>query len=116
MGADGGGANAGPIPSPPAALSEAAEVYFSAIQKIGEQALQSSTSQILGEGLPASIIIPHTFLGLGGTPPSPTSTPGLPLLSKLQATLLSAWCLATPWPALLPFLGPTGVPFIVLPL
>ncbi|KAI4586163.1 hypothetical protein MJG53_003950 [Ovis ammon polii x Ovis aries] len=32
-----------------AALSEAAEVYFNAIQKIGEQALQSSTSQILGE-------------------------------------------------------------------
>uniref|UniRef100_A0A9L0T730 BAR/IMD domain containing adaptor protein 2 like 2 n=1 Tax=Equus caballus TaxID=9796 RepID=A0A9L0T730_HORSE len=31
------------------ALSEAAEVYFSAIQKIGEQALQSPTSQILGE-------------------------------------------------------------------
>ncbi|XP_007519387.2 brain-specific angiogenesis inhibitor 1-associated protein 2-like protein 2 [Erinaceus europaeus] len=31
------------------ALSEAAEVYFTAIQKIGEQALQSSTSQILGE-------------------------------------------------------------------
>ncbi|XP_012493611.1 PREDICTED: brain-specific angiogenesis inhibitor 1-associated protein 2-like protein 2 [Propithecus coquereli] len=31
------------------ALSEAAEIYFSAIQKIGEQALQSSTSQILGE-------------------------------------------------------------------
>ncbi|XP_037703465.1 brain-specific angiogenesis inhibitor 1-associated protein 2-like protein 2 isoform X2 [Choloepus didactylus] len=31
------------------ALSEAAEVYFNAIQKIGEQALQSSTSQILGE-------------------------------------------------------------------
>ncbi|XP_077024917.1 BAR/IMD domain-containing adapter protein 2-like 2 isoform X2 [Tamandua tetradactyla] len=31
------------------ALSEAAEVYFHAIQKIGEQALQSSTSQILGE-------------------------------------------------------------------
>uniref|UniRef100_A0A673UJU6 BAR/IMD domain containing adaptor protein 2 like 2 n=1 Tax=Suricata suricatta TaxID=37032 RepID=A0A673UJU6_SURSU len=31
------------------ALSEAAEVYFKAIQKIGEQALQSSTSQILGE-------------------------------------------------------------------
>ncbi|KAM5288731.1 BAR/IMD domain-containing adapter protein 2-like 2 [Ctenodactylus gundi] len=31
------------------ALSEAAEVYFSAVQKIGEQALQSSTSQILGE-------------------------------------------------------------------
>nr|KAF6373005.1 BAR/IMD domain containing adaptor protein 2 like 2 [Pipistrellus kuhlii] len=31
------------------ALSEAAEVYFSAIQKIGEQALQSATSQILGE-------------------------------------------------------------------
>ncbi|XP_036614563.1 brain-specific angiogenesis inhibitor 1-associated protein 2-like protein 2 isoform X2 [Trichosurus vulpecula] len=31
------------------ALSEAAEVYFKAIQKIGEQALQSSTSQLLGE-------------------------------------------------------------------
>ncbi|KAJ7330095.1 hypothetical protein JRQ81_016269 [Phrynocephalus forsythii] len=31
------------------ALSEAADVYFTAIQKIGEQALQSSTSQILGE-------------------------------------------------------------------
>ncbi|XP_055458949.1 brain-specific angiogenesis inhibitor 1-associated protein 2-like protein 2 isoform X3 [Psammomys obesus] len=31
------------------ALSEAAEVYFNAIQKIGEQALQSPTSQILGE-------------------------------------------------------------------
>ncbi|XP_004700721.1 brain-specific angiogenesis inhibitor 1-associated protein 2-like protein 2 [Echinops telfairi] len=33
------------------ALSEAAEVYFNAIQKIGEQALQSTTSQILGEVL-----------------------------------------------------------------
>lgn len=32
-----------------AALSEAAEVYFKAIQKIGEQALQSSTSQMLGK-------------------------------------------------------------------
>uniref|UniRef100_A0A8D2Q915 BAR/IMD domain containing adaptor protein 2 like 2 n=1 Tax=Varanus komodoensis TaxID=61221 RepID=A0A8D2Q915_VARKO len=31
------------------ALSEAADVYFTEIQKIGEQALQSSTSQILGE-------------------------------------------------------------------
>ncbi|XP_055993446.1 brain-specific angiogenesis inhibitor 1-associated protein 2-like protein 2 [Sorex fumeus] len=31
------------------ALSQAAEVYFSAIQKIGEQALQSTSSQILGE-------------------------------------------------------------------
>ncbi|XP_035128375.1 BAR/IMD domain-containing adapter protein 2-like 2 isoform X3 [Callithrix jacchus] len=31
------------------ALSEAAEVYFNAIQKIGERALQSPTSQILGE-------------------------------------------------------------------
>ncbi|KAH0616894.1 hypothetical protein JD844_028349, partial [Phrynosoma platyrhinos] len=31
------------------ALSEAADVYFTAIQKIGEQALQSSTSQILGK-------------------------------------------------------------------
>lgn len=33
------------------ALSEAADVYFTAIQKIGEQALQSSTSQILGKML-----------------------------------------------------------------
>ncbi|TFJ95461.1 phosphoglyceromutase [Platysternon megacephalum] len=33
------------------ALSEAAEVYFKAIQKIGEQALQSSTSQMLGKFL-----------------------------------------------------------------
>uniref|UniRef100_A0A8C0IVG7 BAR/IMD domain containing adaptor protein 2 like 2 n=1 Tax=Chelonoidis abingdonii TaxID=106734 RepID=A0A8C0IVG7_CHEAB len=31
------------------ALSQAAEVYFKAIQKIGEQALQSSTSQMLGQ-------------------------------------------------------------------
>ncbi|XP_010222475.1 PREDICTED: brain-specific angiogenesis inhibitor 1-associated protein 2-like protein 2 [Tinamus guttatus] len=31
------------------ALSKAAEVYFKAIEKIGEQALQSSTSQVLGE-------------------------------------------------------------------
>ncbi|EMP27029.1 Brain-specific angiogenesis inhibitor 1-associated protein 2-like protein 2 [Chelonia mydas] len=31
------------------ALSKAAEVYFKAIQKIGEQALQSSTSQMLGQ-------------------------------------------------------------------
>ncbi|KAM3832583.1 BAR/IMD domain-containing adapter protein 2-like 2 [Vipera latastei] len=31
------------------ALSEAADVYFTAIRKLGEQALQSSTSQILGE-------------------------------------------------------------------
>uniref|UniRef100_A0A8B9Q359 BAR/IMD domain containing adaptor protein 2 like 2 n=1 Tax=Apteryx owenii TaxID=8824 RepID=A0A8B9Q359_APTOW len=30
-------------------LSEAAEVYFKAIEKIGEQALQSSTSHVLGE-------------------------------------------------------------------
>lgn len=43
------GARAGPSLSPRAALSEAAEVYFKAIQKIGEQALRSSTSQILGE-------------------------------------------------------------------
>lgn len=32
-------------------------MYFSAIQKIGEQALQSSTSQILGEGLPSRCIL-----------------------------------------------------------
>ncbi|KAM9245592.1 BAR/IMD domain-containing adapter protein 2-like 2 [Leptosomus discolor] len=31
------------------ALSKAAEVYFKAIEKIGEQALQSSTSRVLGE-------------------------------------------------------------------
>ncbi|KAM6090485.1 BAR/IMD domain-containing adapter protein 2-like 2 isoform 2-T2 [Theristicus caerulescens] len=31
------------------ALSKAAEVYFKAIEKIGEQALQSSTSHVLGE-------------------------------------------------------------------
>ncbi|XP_064310680.1 brain-specific angiogenesis inhibitor 1-associated protein 2-like protein 2 [Phalacrocorax carbo] len=31
------------------ALSNAAEVYFKAIEKIGEQALQSSTSHVLGE-------------------------------------------------------------------
>ncbi|KAM9276557.1 BAR/IMD domain-containing adapter protein 2-like 2 [Cariama cristata] len=31
------------------ALSKAAEVYFKAIEKIGEQALRSSTSQMLGE-------------------------------------------------------------------
>ncbi|XP_054044444.1 brain-specific angiogenesis inhibitor 1-associated protein 2-like protein 2 isoform X1 [Rissa tridactyla] len=31
------------------ALSKAAEVYFKAIEKIGEQALQSSTSRMLGE-------------------------------------------------------------------
>ncbi|XP_027630313.1 brain-specific angiogenesis inhibitor 1-associated protein 2-like protein 2 [Tupaia chinensis] len=48
-GTSGGGAGPGPLVPHPAALSEAAEVYFSAIQKIGEQALQSSTSQILGE-------------------------------------------------------------------
>lgn len=42
-------------PFSPAALSEAAEVYFSAIQKIGEQALQSPTSQILGEALPSTV-------------------------------------------------------------
>jgi hypothetical protein len=40
-----------------AALSEAAEVYFNAIQKIGEQALQSSTSQILGEARPFPIAL-----------------------------------------------------------
>lgn len=32
-------------------------MYFSAIQKIGEQALQSSTSQILGEGPPSRYIL-----------------------------------------------------------
>lgn len=50
-----GGAEAGldrTCPSWSIALSEAAEVYFSAIQKIGERALQSPTSQILGEAPP----------------------------------------------------------------
>jgi hypothetical protein len=52
-------------PLSPAALSEAAEVYFRAIQKIGEQALQSSTSQILGEVHSSTA---HHFLGPGGIP------------------------------------------------
>lgn len=65
----------GPVPSPHAALSEAAEVYFTAIQKIGEQALQSSTSQILGEGLPSSALSPHRFLGPGGYSSSPCLHP-----------------------------------------
>lgn len=58
---------AGPtrIPCPHAALSKAAEVYFNAIQKIGEQALQSSTSQILGEALPLPPY-PPIFLGPEG--------------------------------------------------
>lgn len=38
-------------------------MYFNAIQKIGEQALQSSTSQILGEPLP--LLLYPSFLGLG---------------------------------------------------
>ena len=63
-GGGGEGAGSGPIPHPHAALSEAAEVYFNAIQKIGEQALQSSTSQILGEALPLPLH-PHSRLGLG---------------------------------------------------
>jgi len=33
------------------ALSKAAEVYFKAVEKIGERALQSSTSHVLGKAL-----------------------------------------------------------------
>lgn len=44
-------------PSPlHAALAKAAEVYFKAIEKIGEQALQSSTSHKLGKALPLPIL------------------------------------------------------------
>ncbi|KFP10237.1 Brain-specific angiogenesis inhibitor 1-associated protein 2-like 2, partial [Egretta garzetta] len=40
------------------ALSKAAEVYFKAIEKIGEQALQSSTSHVLGKAHPLAILCP----------------------------------------------------------
>uniref|UniRef100_A0A663E7U1 BAR/IMD domain containing adaptor protein 2 like 2 n=1 Tax=Aquila chrysaetos chrysaetos TaxID=223781 RepID=A0A663E7U1_AQUCH len=43
------------------ALSKAADVYFKAIEKIGEQALQSSTSHVLGKALPLSICPAQTF-------------------------------------------------------
>lgn len=87
-GVDGGGAGATPIPCPHAALSEAAEVYFNAIQKIGEQALQSSTSQILGEALPlplytlswawrARLVLPRP-LCLPGAVPEARGLPGPP--------------------------------------
>lgn len=52
-----------PLPPSPPALSEAAEVYFSAIQKIGEQALLSSTSQVLGESLPLPSAHPQGPIG-----------------------------------------------------
>lgn len=82
------GAGATPIPCPHAALSEAAEVYFNAIQKIGEQALQSSTSQILGEALPlplytlswawrARLVLPRP-LCLPGAVPQARGLPGPP--------------------------------------
>ena len=70
-------------PALPAALSEAAEVYFNAIQKIGEQALQSSTSQILGEA-PLPLPLGHPP-GPAGQPSSPASAPGLPVLSGPRA-------------------------------
>lgn len=83
-------------------------MYFSAIQKIGEQALQSSTSQILGEGLPLPLYPLY--------PLSPTSTPGLLLLSPAPGCSV-----CPPAPPLrprnlpcLPFLGPRGVSFRVL--
>lgn len=56
-------------------------MYFNAIQKIGEQALQSSTSQILGEARP----FPYRsadLRGLGDTPHSSTS-PHLFVWSRL---------------------------------
>lgn len=43
------------------ALSKAAEVYFKAIEKIGEQALQSSTSHVLGKALPLAITNGYFF-------------------------------------------------------
>lgn len=76
-------------------------MYFSAIQKIGEQALQSSTSQILGEGLPLPLDpcthTPPAVPAPGHSPHLPSASPG-------------------PAPALLPFSGPRGGPFIALPL
>lgn len=33
-------------------------MYFKAIEKIGEQALQSSTSHVLGKALPLTILCP----------------------------------------------------------
>lgn len=55
------------LPSPLlTALSKAAEVYFKAIEKIGEQALQSSTSHVLGKALPLSICpaMSHSYVFL----------------------------------------------------
>lgn len=77
------------MPSPHTALSEAAEVYFNAIQKIGEQALQSSTSQILGEGLPLPLRPPCLFEPRRSSWP-PSSTPGL-LLPRLRGDALPAF-------------------------
>lgn len=42
------------------ALSKAAEVYFKAIEKIAEQALQSSTSHVLGKASLLTILCPET--------------------------------------------------------
>lgn len=56
------------------ALSKAAEVYFKAIEKIGEQALQSSTSRVLGKALPLATLCPvitnSYFFPLAGPFPS----------------------------------------------
>lgn len=60
------------LPSPLlAALSKAAEVYFKAIEKIGEQALQSSTSHVLGKALLLAILCPvmsHSYIFLAFPP------------------------------------------------
>lgn len=99
------GAGAAPISPPHAALSEAAEVYFSAIQKIGEQALQSPTSQILGKPLPLPLPPPPSW-ALRGTPPSLASTPGCLLRPRTRPLCLSPWCLSScPGPVLPTILG-----------
>lgn len=49
-------------------------MYFKAIEKIGEQALQSSTSHMLGKALPFMILCPvmsHSYMLLAYPFPSP---------------------------------------------
>lgn len=73
-------------------------MYFSAIQKIGEQALQSSTSQILGEGLPSRYILSAPLL-----PQASVDCPGSRLLCLPPTPRASP---QAPEPALLPILRP----------
>lgn len=72
-------------------------MYFSAIQKIGEQALQSSTSQILGEGLPLPLdsLHPHSWGWGGHSSCCPGSRPLHP----------PPWCLPWARACLAPILG-----------